>query len=346
MNREFIEKNAPCIIDKLEQTLPCLDPLKIVGNVFNIQQFTVHDGPGIRTEIFLKGCYLRCKWCSNPESFEVHNQVGVYPNSCIGISKCGKCLTTCPLADKGAFVIENDKVSKIDRTICNNCMKCYDSCPSSALKQWGQQMSVEDVMRVIRADASFYEKSGGGVTISGGESLYQWRFTKEILKQCQLEGIHTCVETALHVKPDVLEKILPYTDLIITDIKHMNPVVHKQYTLVDNKQVLNNIKYLIDANVPVVLRVPIIPGVNDSTEHISEIADFIEHDLENKLKQIQFLRFRRLGEEKYASLGLNYNMVEVDPERTEFESHIKNLVKVMTDRGIPAFAGTTHKIKI
>lgn len=316
------------------------------GTVFNIQKFTVHDGPGIRTEIFLKGCYLRCKWCSNPESFEAHCQVGVYPKSCIGVSKCGKCLEACPMAQEGVIRIQNDKISGIDNTRCNNCMACYKACPSSALKEWGTEMTVEEVMETIREDRCYYVKSGGGVTISGGESLYQWKFTKEILKQCRQENIHTCVETALYVKREVLEEILPYTDLLITDIKHMNPVIHKQYTQVSNERILENIKYVVNTGMPTVLRIPIIPNVNDTREHIGQIADFILNDLGNRVKQVQFLRFRRLGEEKYASLNMPYNMRNVNPDRAEFEAHIKDLVKVMTDRGIPAFAGTTHKIKM
>lgn len=341
MDKACMERLLPCV-----KELPCINPEQTMGVVFNIQQFTVHDGPGIRTEIFLKGCHLRCKWCSNPESFEVKTQVGVYPNSCIGISKCGHCLEACPKVKQGALIIEGDKIAAINRDVCNDCKKCQAACPSAALKLWGKEMTVAQVMQRILDDKSFYDKSGGGVTISGGESLYQWRFTREILKECKAQGIHTCVETALCVKKDILEKILPYTDMLITDIKHMNTHVHKQYTDVGNELALSNIKLVVESGVPVVLRVPVIPDINDSEAHITQITDFIIDELGNKVKQVQFLRFRRLGEEKYASLGLHYNMSEVNPEREDFEAQIKKLVEIMRNRGVPAFAGTTHKINL
>lgn len=341
MDKACVERILPCV-----KEMPCVNPEQKTGVVFNIQQFTVHDGPGIRTEIFLKGCHLRCKWCSNPESFEVKSQVGVYPNSCIGISKCGKCLEACPKVKQGALVIEGDRIASINRDICNDCKKCQTVCPSAALKLWGKEMTVAQVMQRILDDKSFYDKSGGGVTVSGGESLYQWRFTREILKECREQGVHTCVETALCVKQDILEKILPYTDMIITDIKHMNTHVHKQYTDVGNELILSNIKWTVESGVPVVLRVPIIPDINDSEAHITQIADFITNELGNKVKQVQFLRFRRLGEEKYASLGIPYNMTDINPDREKFETHIKKLVEIMSSRGIPAFAGTTHKINL
>lgn len=331
MNKELLEKIAPCL------------SIGSKGIVFNIQQFTVHDGPGIRTEIFLKGCHLRCKWCSNPESFELRRQVGAYGNSCIGISKCGKCLSEC---SKEALIVENDKVVSIDRSKCNDCMQCSKVCPCSALKEWGKEMDVEEVMKIIRQDQSFYDKSGGGVTISGGESLFQWQFTKEILKQCKKEGIHTCVESALHVKSEVLEKILPYTDMLITDIKHMNSYVHKQYTQTGNELILKNIQFVVEQGIPVIIRIPIIPNVNNSKEHIELVRDFILNQLNNQVKQVQFLRFRQLGEEKYQSLGIPYLMSEVNPQREQFESDIKELVKIMSDAQIPAYAGTTHKINL
>lgn len=314
------------------------------GIVFNIQRFTVHDGPGIRTEIFLKGCHLRCKWCSNPESFLLKRQVGVYPTKCIGIDKCGVCIKSCPKAEEHPFIIEEGKIVGIDRNICDDCMKCHEECPADALKSWGEEMDVEQVMKIIRSDRGFYEKSGGGVTISGGESLFQWKFTMGILKACKAEGIHTCVETALGVNALILEEIIPYCDMFITDIKHMDSEIHKKYTGIGNEQILKNIKRIVASGRPVVLRLPIIPGVNDTVEHVRRVGEFIVSELDNKVCQVQFLRFRRLGEEKYRSLGLRYNMEDVNPERVEFESHIKLLVETLESFGIPAYAGTTNKI--
>lgn len=319
--------------------------MKEKGVVFNIQRFTVHDGPGIRTEIFLKGCTLRCRWCSNPESFLPNRQVGVYAVKCLGTESCGDCIAVCPKVSEQPFVIEDGIISGIDRTICDDCMKCSEACPADALKSWGNEMTVDEVMRIICADRNFYKKSGGGVTISGGESLFQWEFALEILNACKEQGIHTCVETALGVKASVVEQIVPYCDMMITDIKHMDSEEHKRYTGMGNELILSNIKRVSAAGIPLVLRLPIIPGVNDTREHVERVREFLAEELENPVVQVQFLRFRRLGEEKYKSLGLPYNMEEVNPERTGFETRIKELADILNQAGIPAYPGTTHKIE-
>lgn len=320
--------------------------MKEKGIVFNIQRFTVHDGPGIRTEIFMKGCSLRCRWCSNPESFLLKRQVGVYPTKCIGIESCGACMKACHRAQDNPFMIQDGKVVGIDRAVCDDCMKCQEECPADALKSWGDEMDLQQIMKIIRSDRAYYEKSGGGVTVSGGESLFQWEFTLEILKACKNEGIHTCVETALGIGGNILEKIIPYCDMFITDIKHMDSDIHKKYTGIGNEQILENIKRITASGIPVVLRLPIIPDVNDTVEHIRQVGRFISSELGGRICQVQMLRFRRLGEEKYKSLGMPYNMEEVNPDREEYEEHIKKLTEELRTFGVPAFAGTTNKIKV
>ena len=315
------------------------------GIVFNIQRFTVHDGPGIRTEFFMKGCTLRCKWCSNPESFLPTPQVGVYATKCIGKEQCGDCLSVCPHGEK-ALLFGDGKLLAIDRRVCDECMRCVDPCPSDALKAWGKSMTVDEAMEVIRQDLPFYARSGGGVTFSGGEALFQWEFVRDVLRQCKAEGIHTCVESALCVPRHVVEAVMPYCDMMITDIKHMDSAMHKKCTGQGNELILSNIKFLVDNDMPLVLRLPTIPGVNDNEDHVRQVGDFIIHQLGNKLRQVQFLRFRRLGEEKYQSIGLPYRMSEVDPPRQEFEAQIKQLVQELNTMGIPAYAGTTHKINL
>ena len=212
------------------------------GIVANIQRFTIHDGPGIRTEFFLKGCSLRCQWCSNPETYERYPQVGVNSKKCIC---CGYCLKACEAHGKNAIIISEHGVTGIDRAKCDNCLLCEDECFSGCLSIWGDKMTVEESMDVIRRDRDFYEKSGGGVTLSGGEALLQWEFCRDLLKQCKEEGIHTCVETALHVNPQAIDEVAPCVDLFITDIKQMDSEIHKKYTGAGNKTILKNIKKII-----------------------------------------------------------------------------------------------------
>ncbi|WKY47795.1 glycyl-radical enzyme activating protein [Eubacteriaceae bacterium ES3] len=314
--------------------------VETIGRVFNIQRYTVHDGPGIRTEFFLKGCPLRCKWCGNPESYLRKKQIAFYKNQCLGVSKCGGCVEVCP---QNALIIEDDKVISIDRNLCDDCLKCYDECPSSALKVWGTDMTVEEAMAIIRKDKDYFSKNGGGVTVSGGEALLQSDFVKALFAKCQEEGIHTCLETALHVDAKELDKIMPYTDMVITDIKHINSEVHKKFIGTGNELVLSNIKKLAAFDKPIVLRIPVIPGFNDNLEDIKEIGEFIIDEIDNKVVQLQMLRFRPLGQEKYEGLQMPYKM-EVTKERANFEAEIREYVKVLKDMGIMAYAGASNKI--
>ena len=313
------------------------------GYVINIQRFTVHDGPGIRTEFFMKGCPLRCPWCSNPESYVVRPQIGVYPDECIGVDKCGFCLPVCP---EKALKIDGGRIRNIDREACHDCLACYNVCPSSALKLWGEEITFEKAMKIIRADRSYYEKSGGGVTFSGGEALLQWRFVKMLLEACREDGINTCVESALHVEPAVLDEVMPFTDLFISDIKQMDSGIHRQYTGVGNERILSNVIKLVRSDKPLILRSPIIPGFNDSDTFIDRLGNFILEELDNRILQLQLLRYRPLGEDKGNTLGYDYMLKDIKPGREEFEDAIRVLVKRLTDRGIPAIAGTTQKPEV
>lgn len=311
------------------------------GIVANIQRFTIHDGPGIRTEFFLKGCSLRCQWCSNPETYERYPQVGVNSKKCIC---CGYCLKACEAHGKHAIIISEQGVVGIDRDQCDNCLQCEEECFSGCLSVWGDRMTVEEAMDVVRRDRDFYERSGGGVTISGGEALLQWEFCRELLKQCKAEGIHTCVETALHVMPESVDAVAPYVDLFITDIKQMDSEIHKKYTGAGNERILKNIKKIVDMDKPLVIRMPIIPGFNDNEEYIDATSEYILNELENKPVQVQLLKYRPLGEEKAKMLGAPMQMkAMVVEDREEFEKRIRGYVKRMTDRGIPATAGSREK---
>lgn len=319
---------------------------QLLGGVFNIQRYTIHDGPGIRTEVFLKGCPLHCVWCSNPESIRPEPEIGVYTEHCIGVDKCGHCLKACPLLAGPALQVKDNKVVSIDRTRCTDCMACGDVCPNDTLKIFGRWLTVDQVMRPILSDRNFYHRSGGGVTISGGDALMQWEFTLELLQRCKFAGIHTCVETELQSTWDVIEKVMPHTDLWIADIKIMDSTVHKHYTGVGNERILDNLRKLAQAGAHIVLRTPVIAGINDTAENIAQMGAFIRDDMGNRVLQHQLIPYRLLGEDKYVALGRPFNrMTETPPDREEYEPRIRAIAETLrTQYGDPAVAGSTTKI--
>lgn len=308
------------------------------GIVFNVQRFTLHDGPGIRTEFFLKGCPLRCKWCGNPESFKSYLQPGIFQNKCISEDKCGDCKNVCP--NKNTLIFKEGRLNSIDSKKCTRCMKCIDACPADAIKQWGKIMSIDECMKEILKDKGFYEKSNGGVTISGGDPILQIDFVHELFKACKRESIHTCFESTFYGKWEEIEKILPYTDLFISDLKHMNSDVHKKYTAVNNELILENLKKLSAANVDIILRIPIIPDINDTMENIEATANYIISELSNKINVLQLLSFMHLGEEKYQSLGMDYNMKNLNFNRKTFQNKIIEIQQYFISRGINCIVGT------
>ncbi len=331
----------------MERSHPMSAAGSLTGIVFNIQRFTVHDGPGIRTEVFLKGCPLRCLWCSNPESQKVHPQVGVYPDRCIGVDKCGFCISACPVEAGGAFIVEDNRVTGINRDVCTDCLRCAEECPAmKTLEIYGKEMTVEEVMEVVLADRDFYEKSGGGVTLSGGEVFVQPEFSLALLEACKRRGLHTCVESSLHCKPDLLDRLYPFVDLVITDIKHMDPSEHKRLTGVGNERILENIRKTARGGMPLVVRIPIVADHNNSEENIAATARFIAKELDNKVKQVQLIPYRELGLEKYQSLGMDYPMGDFQaPAREAWEKNIRALVEQMKSYGVPAVAGTSNKLE-
>lgn len=309
------------------------------GVVFNIQRFTIHDGPGLRTELFLKGCPLSCKWCSNPESFATQIQPGVYRSKCLGLKKCGNCKE---ISQDLPIEFYRGKIKRLEK---NNSkwQECIKNCPSEALRSWGVEMSVEECMEEIRRDVGYYNRSGGGVTVSGGEALLQSDFVKELFKACKDENIHTCVESSFHVKWESIEKVLPYTDLIISDIKHMDSKIHKEYTGASNKLVLDNLEKVSKLDKELILRIPVIPQVNEDMQNIQATADFILNNMSGKVRTLQLLSYMRMGIEKYESIGKTYPMDGLRFNRKAFQTRVSKICDYFKSRDIHCLVGTKEK---
>lgn len=273
------------------------------GLIFNIQRFSIHDGPGIRDLIFFKGCPLSCKWCSNPESQDSFPEIAYSLDRCIGYIKCGQCSNVCEI--KAINGSSEGKV-KIDKTLCNNCGKCAEVCPAKAIKLFGQYVSVDEVVAIAEEDSAFYSRSGGGITVGGGEPLSQTDFVHELLKKCRDHGLDTAIETAGYGDWGAIQKACIYANLIFYDIKCMDSKKHKEFTGVSTELILENIKRL-SISFPqksIIVRTPIIPGFNDSVEEIQTIANFIR--VMKNLKEYELIPYHGFGEAKYYQLGREY----------------------------------------
>ncbi|MBI4285080.1 MAG: glycyl-radical enzyme activating protein [Chloroflexi bacterium] len=283
------------------------------GWVFNIQRYSVNDGPGIRTTVFFKGCPLHCLWCDNPESQGMTPEMLYLEPSC---TRCHRCVATCP---SGATRVGVNGALVIDWQLCQACGKCVESCLNEARAICGSLMSVSDVMAVVKKDSLFYRNSGGGVTVSGGEPLYQPEFLRGIFTSCQEQGIHTALETSGFAGWQAIEDIIEHTDLFLFDIKHTEPIRHRQLTGMDNGQILANLAKIVARQKSIILRVPLIPGCNDDRENLDGLARLAGR---LKLTRIDLLPYHRLGVNKYRRLGRRYELESV----TEF--HEEELVSI------------------
>ena len=265
----------------------------IKGKVFDIQRFCLHDGPGIRTTVFLKGCPLKCKWCHNPESWKMGTELFFHSGTCIG---CGECVTACK---HGAHLIKEGK-HIFDRTKCINCFVCADACPTCALETVGSELSVDEVMRAVMRDKPFY-KDGGGLTISGGEPFMQSEFLIELLKAAKKEGIHTCVETSGCADMNDMLKAKEYVDIFLFDCKLEPGEKHKAFIGSDGDAMRENLKALDKSGASIILRCPIIPNVNDNKEHFEYISS-LALSLSN-LVEINILPYHNKGVPKSNDIG-------------------------------------------
>ncbi|MDH4267107.1 MAG: glycyl-radical enzyme activating protein [Deltaproteobacteria bacterium] len=262
------------------------------GVVFDIQRYSIHDGPGIRTTVFFKGCPLRCDWCQNPESQSAKPEIFFDRSRC---SRCGECVAICP---EKASSLSGESL-RLDRRICRGCGKCADLCPHEARKLVGRYMTVDEVMHPILKDIKFYENSGGGVTLSGGEPTAQIHFALALLRRCQELGLHTALETCGYASWTQLEKLLAYTDLFLYDIKHLQEAKHLEGTGKNNFRIIDNAIRIAKVR-PMIVRVPLIPHFNDSPEEIRAIARFGHKELGSI--GVDLLPYNRLGEGKYERL--------------------------------------------
>ena len=265
------------------------------AKIFEIKRFAVHDGDGIRTTVFFKGCPLQCAWCHNPEGLSMQTELAYFSHKCIS---CGECISACPT---GAHFFENER-HVFSRERCTACGKCEKVCLGKALMLYGKEMAVEELLPILLQDKEFYTRSGGGITFSGGECMLQIDFLEEILKECKKRGLHTAVDTAGSVSWDSFERILPYTDLFLYDVKFFTEELHKQWTGVSNRLILENLKKL-SQKANVVVRIPVIPNVNDDEEELKKIKDFLG---KLPVKKIEILPCHGLGESKYDALDLPY----------------------------------------
>lgn len=289
------------------------------GMVFNIQKFSLHDGSGIRTLIFMKGCPLRCLWCSNPESQTHGIEIMDVKNNCV---RCGKCAALCP-----AGAIHSDSFN-IDRAICLKCGKCAEQCFANAKKTVGRMVSVDELMRIIEKDRIFYRNSNGGVTIGGGEPLTQAAFVEELLWRCGKSHIHTAIETCGYGKWDQIKGVFENTDQIFMDIKCLDPRQHERLTGVDNKLILDNAVKVAALKKETIFRVPIIPSLNDNEKNLRETGAFVESlTCINKAISLELLPYHDFGKNKYEGMGLNYSLPDLSKLKEEQMEKYKRLFR-------------------
>jgi pyruvate formate lyase activating enzyme len=265
------------------------------GVIFNVQRYSIHDGPGIRTTVFLKGCPLRCLWCQNPESQIMRPELFFDAARC---GACGDCVAACAA---GAISVHDGR-SWTDRMLCNGAGTCVDVCPNDARTVMGRYATAAEVFEEVAADRVFYEGSGGGVTLSGGDPVSQPRFAVSLLRLCREAGLHTALDTSGHARWNTLAPILEHADLVLYDLKHMDPETHATLTGSSNEWILDNARRIVhEAAIPMLVRLPVVPGCNDTVENVEATARFVAHELDPSIP-VHLLPYHRLGVAKHERL--------------------------------------------
>ena len=302
-----------------------------LGIITNIQLFSTCDGPGIRTTVFLKGCVMNCKWCHNPEGMRQYPEIFPNSNNCTG---CGECVGACPT---GAISFPSEKVPRINKELCITCESCVDACKFKALNLWGVFVRAKDVLDAVEKDQVFYENSGGGMTISGGEPTARFEFTFALLKGAKKRGINTALDTCGYVSWEKLDKLLEYTDIVLYDLKHLDPQGHKDFTGRENTLCLENAKLIAKKGIPMRIRVPVIPGRTDTIDALTKTAKFVaDLDKEGKILGVDLLPYHPYAGAKYRLFGMDYPFPESDGFSDE---DIMEFIELFTDEGLDVTVG-------
>lgn len=294
------------------------------ATIFNIQKYNMYDGDGIRTIVFFQGCPLRCKWCANPEGMIKKHRVMLKSNLCVN---CGACVSACPV---GIHTISTETLKhEVNRDIeCLGCGKCKDACLKSAISIIGEVKTISELLKIVEEDRTFYEMSGGGVTLGGGEVLMQPEAASSLLMACKQEGINTAIETCGYAKLESVLKVAQFTDLFLFDIKHIDSDKHFQLTGVRNEQILENLKELLRLKYNVKIRMPLLKGVNDDQDEIEKVMEFLApyKDYKN-FKGIDLLPYHKMGVHKYTQLGLEYPIKDDPSLNNEDLDRIEGWIK-------------------
>ena len=289
----------------------------VAGLIFDLQRFSLHDGPGIRTLVFMKGCPLTCAWCSNPESQQTRPEVMYYKDKCI---ECFSCITACPnsevLRQKWPLVLDE----------CEGCGSCVTACYAEARQLIGRQVTVDEVLETVLRDVVFYEESGGGVTVGGGEPTLQADFVSRFLEQCREHSLHTAIETCGFTSWEIFSRVLQHVDLLLLDIKHMDPDRHKAQTGVGNEQILENARRAAAGGQDIIIRLPLIPGFNDGIDNLIQLGEFIRDEL-YPVRRIDILPYHSTGESKSTRLGKAYGLNDASLQSPEEISDVQEILQ-------------------